>query len=64
MQQGANKSTKKKKRNARSFPEMLNDMLEIVEMEGRADVVSFFPHGRGFIIHQTRRFVGEILYVC
>jgi hypothetical protein len=43
------------------FPEKLHRMLENAEMVGKADVVSFFPHGRAFAIHKPRRFVSEIM---
>eukprot|EP00978_Attheya_sp_CCMP212_P019268 scaffold53803_cov52-Attheya_sp.AAC.2 len=43
------------------FPEKMHRMLEHAEMVGKADVVSFFPHGRAFAIHKPRRFVTEIM---
>jgi hypothetical protein len=36
-------------------------MLDAVEKEGIADVVSFFPHGRAFAIHKPRRFVESVI---
>jgi HSF-type DNA-binding len=29
-----------------------------VEQRGQSDIISFFPHGKAFIVHQPKRFVG------
>lgn len=36
-------------------------MLRQTEYEGKADIVSFCPHGRAFNIHKPRRFEAEIM---
>lgn len=43
------------------FPAKLYRMLQEAEENGHDDVVSFFPHGRAFRIHQPRRFTEVIL---
>ena len=43
------------------FPEKLHRMLCDVEMNGQADIVSFFLHGRAFSVNNRGRFVAETL---
>ena len=43
------------------FPEKLHRMLTDVEVEGKTDIVSFFSHGRAFVVHDMERFVAEII---
>jgi len=43
------------------FPTKLHVMLTKVEEDGSADIVSWQPHGRSFIIHKPREFVEQIM---
>ena len=43
------------------FPEKLHRMLRETEERGESDLVSFFPHGRAFMIHHVERFCREIM---
>ncbi|CAJ1936515.1 unnamed protein product [Cylindrotheca closterium] len=43
------------------FPVKLHRMLRQTEYEGKADIVSFCPHGRAFNIHKPKRFEAEIM---
>ncbi len=43
------------------FPLRLHTMLDAVESEGLANIVSWQPHGRAFVVHDTQRFVHEIM---
>jgi hypothetical protein len=43
------------------FPKKLYRMLEDVEEQGKAHIVSFQPHGRAMAIHDTEAFTNEIL---
>lgn len=43
------------------FPEKLHRMLREVEDSGENIIVSFFPHGRAFAVHNPTRFVSEIM---
>jgi len=43
------------------FPEKVHRMLTDAEANGNDDILSFFPHGRAFAIHDPNRFVREIL---
>jgi hypothetical protein len=43
------------------FPEKVHRMLTDAEANGNDDIISFFPHGRAFAIHDPNRFVIEIL---
>ena len=43
------------------FPEKLHRMLCDVEMNGQAEIVSFFLHGRAFSVNNRERFVAETL---
>jgi hypothetical protein len=44
-----------------SFPIKLHAVLDQVEMDGLADVISWQPHGRAFVIHKPKEFVGHIM---
>ena len=35
--------------------------MEILSNESHADIISFLPHGKGFMIYQKKRFANEIL---
>ena len=43
------------------FPEVLHLMLSTLELEGKADVASFFSHGRAFAIHKPRIFTCDVM---
>ena len=43
------------------FPEKLHRMLKEVEAAGENDIISFFPHGRAFAVHNPSRFVSEVM---
>jgi len=43
------------------FPEKLHRMLQEAEENGEANVVSFFSHGRAFMVQNQVRFVAEIM---
>lgn len=43
------------------FPEKLHRLLLEIEKDGNAHVVSFFPHGRAFGIHDTEVFEEKIM---
>jgi hypothetical protein len=43
------------------FPEKLHRMLKEVEETGLSEIISFFPHGRAFAVHNPTRFVNEIM---
>ena len=45
---------------ATPFPFKLHEMLSRVEDDGFADIVSWQPHGRCFVVHKPKQFV-EIL---
>lgn len=44
-----------------SFPLRLQRMLDKLEADGNATVVSWLPHGRGFMVHDADRFVAELM---
>ena len=44
-----------------SFPVKLLIMLNTLEAQGKRDVISWMPHGRGFIVHQQEAFATEII---
>jgi hypothetical protein len=46
---------------AEPFPMKLYRMLQDVEEEGKSHIVSFYPHGRAFGIHDINAFTDEIL---
>ncbi len=43
------------------FPEKLHRMLQEVEEGGESDIISFYPHGRAFAVHNPSRFVSEVM---
>lgn len=43
------------------FPEKLHRMLLEIQKDGHAHVISFFPHGRAFGIHDTDKFEEKIM---
>ena len=44
-----------------SFPVKLLTMLNTLESQGKRDVISWMPHGRGFMVHQQDAFATEII---
>jgi hypothetical protein len=44
-----------------SFPLKLQRILDKLEAEGNTDVISWLPHGRAFIVHDSHRFVSELM---
>lgn len=44
-----------------SFPRKLQRMLDTLETEGNTDIISWLPHGRGFIVKQQDQFVTELM---
>jgi hypothetical protein len=52
---------KKTSATAISFPTKLLKLLESASDEGFEDVISFLPHGKGFMIHKPEKFSEEIL---
>mmetsp|Transcript_383 Transcript_383/g.554 ORF Transcript_383/g.554 Transcript_383/m.554 type:complete len:391 (+) Transcript_383:166-1338(+) len=43
------------------FPEKLHELISDAEANGQSDVISFFPHGRAFVVHNVERFKNEIM---
>ena len=43
------------------FPTKLHEVLEQVEADGFAHIISWQPHGRCFMIHQPKEFVDYIM---
>jgi len=43
------------------FPERLHRLLKEIADDGNGDVISFYAHGRAFGIHNTEKFVSEIM---
>lgn len=43
------------------FPEKLHRMLVEIEKDGNGHIISFFPHGRAFGIHDTDKFEEQIM---
>lgn len=43
------------------FPVKLHSMLDAIEADGYAHVVSWQPHGRCFLVHKPKEFVGHIM---
>jgi len=43
------------------FPEKLHRMLLEIEKDGNGHIISFFPHGRAFGIHDTDKFEEQIM---
>jgi hypothetical protein len=44
-----------------AFPVKLHAVLDQVEADGLAHVVSWMPHGRCFVIHDPKEFVDHIM---
>jgi len=56
------KSTSLRGKNQESFPMKLHKILKYSETNPYyASIISWLPHGRAFIIHDTTRFVSEIM---
>ena len=55
--------TKEKKCGGTStpFPVVLHEILEAAEEDGYADIISWQPHGRCFLVHSPERFVVEVM---
>jgi hypothetical protein len=49
-----------------TFPSKLYSMLQLTDNEGQADIISWQPHGRAFLVHKVKEFEEIILprYVC
>ena len=43
------------------FPVKLHDMLDKIEADGLAHVVSWQPHGRCFVVHNPKEFVNHVM---
>ena len=43
------------------FPLKLHELLDTIESDGFADVISWQPHGRAFAIHKTKKFVETLM---
>ena len=43
------------------FPVILHEILESAEEDGYADIISWQPHGRCFLVHSPERFVVEVM---
>lgn len=43
------------------FPVKLHDMLDKIEADGLASVVSWQPHGRCFVVHKPKEFVNHVM---
>lgn len=46
-----------------SFPLKLQRILDKLEAEGKTDCISWLPHGRAFLVHDSDRLVSELLPV-
>jgi hypothetical protein len=44
-----------------AFPMKLHAMLDQIEKDGLAHVISWQPHGRCFVVHKPKQFVDEVL---
>jgi hypothetical protein len=44
-----------------NFPVKLHYMIKELETDGMADIVSWQPHGRCFLVHKQRHFVEKVL---
>jgi hypothetical protein len=44
-----------------NFPVKLHYMLTELEIDGMDDIVSWQPHGRGFLVHKHQLFVEKVL---
>lgn len=43
------------------FPVKLHGMLDMIEADGLANVVSWQPHGRCFVVHKPKEFVNHVM---
>jgi hypothetical protein len=43
------------------FPLRLHELLDTIENDGYADVISWQPHGRSFCIHKNKEFVDTVM---
>jgi hypothetical protein len=46
-----------------SFPLKLQRILDKLEAEGKTDIISWLPHGRAFLVHDSDRLVSDLLPV-
>jgi hypothetical protein len=46
---------------ATSFPLKLHEMLDQIEADGLAGVISWQPHGRAFLVHKPAEFVSTVM---
>lgn len=46
---------------ATSFPQKLHEMLDRIEADGLAGVISWQPHGRAFLVHKPKEFVSVVM---
>jgi len=46
-----------------SFPLKLQRILDRLEADGNTDIISWLPHGRAFLVHDSTRFVNELMPV-
>jgi hypothetical protein len=46
-----------------SFPLKLQRILDKLEAEGKTEIISWLPHGRAFLVHDSDRLVSELLPV-
>ena len=53
--------TKNGANSEQNFPVKLHYMLSDMEADGLANIVSWQPHGRCFIVNKTEEFVSKIL---
>jgi len=44
-----------------SFPLKLQRILDKLDADGKIDVISWLPHGRAFLVHNSDRFVAELM---
>ena len=44
-----------------SFPERLHFVLEQAESEGYEDLISWQPHGRAFVVHDSEKLTEKVL---
>jgi hypothetical protein len=44
-----------------NFPVKLHYMIKELETDGMADIVSWQPHGRCFLVHKQQHFVEKVL---
>jgi len=47
--------------NAKSFPYKLHMALEAVHADGLSHIVSWQPHGRCFSVHDSKKFINEVM---